>query len=263
VTAAVFRLERGHAVEMSMENNVVPGYAFGSPALKLSIVLEDVDSKANAKVETRMGTGGDGQTGRLGRVDFAEAKALLARFLQDQGFSSSRIKINRVGNFVGGKSLERVVIAGKKIAVLGGDITGGGYFYMSLPVHKESHILRFAVRDMNKDGQDEILVRLAQMKNNRGREILVIYRFDNRRLLPIFGHEVAHKAGNMILTNKYRYIKTKNGIDMEFKVGKNVGFTERNHQSSPPQNLEALLTPWGDKKKVRYRFTSDSYVEVD
>jgi hypothetical protein len=260
VNAAVIRLERGYAVEMEMLNDAVPGYGRGSPAMRFSAVFEDVDAKANPQLQARMSTGKT--TGRLGRVDFEEAKLLLGRFLKDQGFSAGQIRINRVGNLVSGKSLERVVIAGRKIAVLGGDITGGGYFFMTLPVHKPAHVLRFAIKDMNGDGQDEILMRLRQMKNNRGREIYVVYRYDNRKLNVVFGHEVVHRVDNKILLNDYRYIKTKNGIDMVFAVGRCRGFNSRNHVAHPPKDLQGILTPWGEKKKVRYRFNADSYVEV-
>ena len=262
VSASVIRLSKGYALELSMENADIPGYGAGSPAMKVSMVMADVDSKARPRVQARMGTGGM-LASTLGQIQFEGAQVLLKKFLEDQGLSRKHLKMNRLGNIVSGGAMERVVIAKKKIAVLGGDITAGGYFYMKLPVHKSSHILKFAIRDMNGDGQDEILVRLRQMKNNRGREIYVVYRWINRGLRVIFGQEVMHKYDNRVIENKYTYIRHGKGYDMEFSVGKVKGFTQQNHRNNPPKDLQGLLTPWGGKKKIRYRFTSDSYVEVD
>ena len=262
VTATMIRLHEGYGLEMAMESDAVPGYGVGSSAMNMSVVVADVDSKAHPKVKARMGTGGM-KAGNLGKIEFEGSKLLLASFLKDQGLSHSDIKMNRVGNIVSGKGLERVVIAKRILGVMGGDVPGGGYFYMRLPVHKHSHILRFALKDMNGDGQDEILLRLRQIKEGRGREIYTIYRYKNRALQMIFGHEVVHIYDDKVLSNKYKYIRRGKGYDLEFSVGKCVGFSKQNHTTGSPQDLQGLLTPWGGKKRVRYKFTSDSYVEVD
>ena len=187
----------------------------------------------------------------------------MKRFLAEVGLSLSLVKLNKVANFVTGDALERAVLVGKYLAVMGGDVTGGGWYYVVLPVARPSDVLRFAVRDMDGDGQPEILVRIRQRAGNKERELFLVYRYlDVGGLRPIFGHEVVHKMPGRILTNKYRYIRNGKGYDMEFWVDRCEGFTKENHRAIPPKDVEGILTPWGDMKRIRYRFTQDGYEAV-
>ncbi|MHC4798498.1 MAG: hypothetical protein ACYTF1_17825, partial [Planctomycetota bacterium] len=244
-------------------NNVVPGYGPGSPAVNVSVQLVDVDSKANSSVQTIIGTGGNTpQT--LGRAEFAGAQALLNRFLSDRGLTSSDIKLNRIDNFVTGSSMERLVLADRYMGMLGGDVTGGGYVFMTFPVRRARDVLRFATKDMDGDGQPEILIRLRQSGGNKTRELYLIFRYkDTGGFGLVFGQEVVHKMGPRLLTNKYRYIKKKAGWDMEFSVDKCVGWTKANHQAVPPKNMLGILTPWSERTKLKYKFTSEGYQEID
>ncbi len=262
VNAVMIRLRDGYALEMSMDNAVIPGYGFGSPAMRMSLAAADVDSRAHPEVKARMGTGGL-EPANLGMIEFEGAKVLLSRYLDDHGLRPGDIRMRGVGNIISGKSRETVVVTRKKIGILGGDVPGGGYFYMRLPVYKPSDILRFLIRDMTGNGQDEILLRLRQMKDGHGREIYVIYRYYNRGLHVVFAHEVVHQSGDKILTNHYRYIRRGKGWDLEFTVDKNSGFTEQNHRSTQAKDIEPLLVPWKGRQKIRYRFTSEGYMEAE
>ncbi len=259
-SAALFGLPDGYGLELDLPAQAIPGYGPGSAALDITIQAIDVDSKASRSIEAVMSTA---RPGRLGRIVFEEADALLKRFLADRGLKHSQIKFNKVANFVTGPSLERAVIIDRLLAIMGGDITGGGYFYMTLPVAKSADILRFAARDMDGDGQPEILVRLRQAQGPRTREILLIYRYlDTGGIGLIFGQEVVHSAPGHLLTNKYRYIRHGKGYDMEFWVDKCRGFTQANHTQSPMKEIQGILTPWEEPRRVRYRFTQAGYQAV-
>jgi hypothetical protein len=263
ITAAVIRLPNGYGLELSLSNSIVPGYGPGSPAMNLSVQLTDADSKANLSVQTVLGTGGS-TASSLGRVEFEGAKSLLNRFLRDRGLNSSAIKLHKIDNFVTGKSLERLVIAGRYMAMIGGDVSGGGYFFMTFPVRRARDVLRFAIKDMDGDGQPEVLVRLRQSGGNKTRELYLIFRYkDTGGFGLLYGQEVVHKMGPRLLTNKYRYIKKRRGWDMEFSVGKCVGWTKANHRAITPKNMQPILTPWSEATKVRYKFTSEGYQETD
>lgn len=259
--AAIFRLADGYGIELSMANQAVPSYGSDSAALRVSVVVSDADSKTHLVPQTVMGTGT--QTS-LGRIVFEEAAVLLKRFLASRGLRTSQIVFNKIDNFVTGPSLERAIIADRYLAVMGGDITGGGWFFLTLPVRTASDILRFAARDMDGDGQPEILVRLRQAVAGRIREVFLIYRYqDTGGIGLIFGQVIVHRGpGGKILTNRYRYIRTKQGYDMEFRVDRCKGFTAQNHPDVEAKDIQTILTPWGEHKSVRYHFTQDGYQEV-
>ncbi len=257
-SASLFGLADGYGMEIDLPASALPNYGPGSAALDVTIQAIDIDSKANRAIEAVMTTARG-----VGRIVFEEADALLKRFLADRGLPPSRIKFNRVANFVTGPSLERAIIVDRILAVMGGDITGGGYFYMTLPVANSRDILRFAARDMDGDGQPELLVRLRQIHGPNSREVFLIYRYrDTGGIGLIFGQEVLHKMPGRILTNKYRYIRHGRGYDMEFWVDRCQGFTQDNHRQPPPRDIQGILTPWSDPKRIRYRFTQAGYQAV-
>ncbi len=254
--AVLFRLPDGYGLELDFPADRLPGYRTGGVALGLQVLVTDVDSKASARIQAIMGSSRAG-------FRFQEADLLLNRFLQEVRLPASRLKLNVVANFVTGSALERAVLVGRYLAVMGGDVTGGGWYYVRLPVARPSDVLRFAVRDMDGDGQPEILVRIRQRGGAKEREVFLVYRYlDTGGLRVIFGHEVVHKMPGRLLTNTYRYIRRGRGYDMEFRVGRCVGFTKENHRAIPPKDVEAILTPWGDIQRIRYRFTQEGYEAV-
>ncbi len=256
VAAVLFRLPDGYGLELDVPADKLPGYRPGGVALNLRVQVADVDSKASARLEAVMATSRAG-------FRFQEADLLLKRFLQEVRLPASQLKLNVVANFVTGSALERAVLVGRYLAVMGGDVTGGGWYYVRLPVARFSDVLRFAVRDMDGDGQPEILLRIRQRGGVKEREVFLVYRYlDTGGLRVIFGHEVVHKMPGRLLTNTYRYIRHGRGYDMEFRVGRCVGFTKANHRAVPPKDVEGILTPWGDIQKIRYRFTQEGYRAV-
>lgn len=263
MNAVVIRLPSGYAVEASLGSSHVPSYGPGSPAIMMSIQVADSDSRTQPSIDTLIGTGGD-QPNTLGRMEIKEASNLLLSFLKERGLGTSDIKLNVIGNFVTGKALERAIIAGRYLAIMGGNVTGGGWYYLTFPVTSASDVLRFAVRDMDGDGGMEILVRLRQTGGNKLRELYLVYRYkDTGGLGIIFGHEVVHKMGDRLLINNYRYIRKKGGWQMEFWMEKCVGWTKENHQAVPPKDIQGILTPWSSKTKVMYKFTSEGFEETD
>jgi len=263
ITHRVIRLRHGYAIEMKIVDGAVPGYALGSPKLKMSIRIIDHDGGPSRKADTVMGTGGS-TLATLGVVEYDTAKNLLAGFLKAKGLSKGQILHYKVGNFVTGRSREQLVIAGTHVALMGEDIaTGGGYYSTKAPwAKKQGDLLRFRMVDLDGNGNLDIAYVVRQTTpSGLIRDILVVLRFlDSNRFDIYFMHEIVKRQGARILTNKYRFIKRGKKTDIQITLGKAAGFTQQTYRTSHGGKLEGLLTPWGKKKKT-YQFAYDGYTE--
>jgi hypothetical protein len=263
LTYKVIRLRHGYAIEMKIADGAVPGYALGSPKLRMSVQIIDHDGGPSRKPDTIMGTGGKTR-GTLGLVEYDTARKLLAGFLKQKGLTKTNIMHYRVGNFVTGRSREQMAIAGTFVALMGEDIAkGGAYFAVRAPwAKKQSDLLRFRVVDLDGNGNLDIAYVVRQrVGGGLIRDILVVLRFlDSNRFDIFFMHEIVKRQGSRVLTNKYRFVKRGKKTDIVISLGKAKGFTQSTYRTSHGGKLEGLLTPWGKKKKT-YQFAFDGYTE--
>jgi Carbohydrate family 9 binding domain-like len=263
ITHRVIRLRHGYAIEMKIVDGGVPGYALGSPKLRMSIRIIDHDGGPSRKADTVMGTGGT-TVATLGVVEYDSAKELLAGFLKQKGLRKSQILHYKVGNFVTGRAREQLVIAGTFVALMGENLgSGGATFSVKAPwAKKQSDLLRFRAVDLDGNGNLDIAYVVRQTSaGGLTRDILVVLRFlDSNRFDIYFMHEIAKRQGRRVLTNKYRFIKRGKKTDIQISLGKATGFTQQTYRTSHGGNLQGLLTPWGKKKKT-FQFAYDGVTE--
>lgn len=260
----VIRLPHGYAIELAIADGAVPGYALGSPKLRMSLHIIDHDGGPTRKADTIMGLGGSTRA-TLGVVEYDTAKNLLAGFLKQKGLTKGNILHYKVGNFITGRAREQLVIAGKFVALMGEDVSkGGGYFAVPAPwAKKQGDLLRFRTVDLDGNGNLDI-VYVVRQSHSGGltRDILVVLRFlDSNRFDVFFMHEISKRQGGRYLTNKYRFVKRGKKTDIVITFGKASGFTKSTYRTSHGGKLEGLLTPWGKKKKT-FQFAFDGYTEL-
>jgi len=263
ITHRVIRLRHGYAIEMKIVDGAVPGYALGSPKLRMSIRIIDHDGGPSRKADTVMGTGGD-TVSTLGVVEYDTARNLLAGFLKQKSLRKSQILHYKVGNFVTGRAREQLVIAGTFVAVMGEDLgSGGAIFSVKAPwAKKQNDLLRFRTVDLDGNGNLDIVYVVRQtIAGGLTRDILVVLRFlDSNRFDIYFMHEISKRQGARVLTNKYRFIKRGKKTDIQISLAKASGFTKQTYRTSHGGNLQGLLTPWGKKKKT-FQFAHDGVTE--
>jgi hypothetical protein len=264
LTYRVIRLRHGYAIELKIAGGAVPGYALGSPKLRMSVQIIDHDGGPSRKADTVMGTGGR-TVAKLGVVEYDTAKNLLAGFLKQKGLTKKNILYYKVGNFVTGRAREQLVIAGTFVALMGEDIAkGGAYYAVRAPwAKKQTDLLRFRTVDLDANGNLDIAYVVRQkVAGGLIRDILVVMRFlDSNRFDIFFMHEIVKRQGSRVLTNKYRFVKRGKKTDIVITLGKASGFTRQTYRTSHGGKLEGLLTPWGKKKKT-YQFAHDGYTEM-
>jgi len=263
ITRRVIRLRHGYAIEMAFADGAVPGYALGSPKLRMSVQIIDHDGGPSRKADTVMGTGGS-TVATLGVVEYDSARKLLNGFLKQKGLTKKNILHYKVGNFVTGRAREQLAIAGTFVALMGEDIAkGGAYFAVRAPwAKKQGDLLRFRTVDLDGNGNLDIAFVVRQTAaGGLVRDILVVLRFlDSNRFDIYFMHEIVKRQGRRVLTNKYKFVKRGTKTDIVISLGKAAGFTKQTYRSSHGGKLEGLLTPWGTKKKT-YQFRHDGYTE--
>lgn len=263
ITHRVIRLRHGYAIEIKVSDGAVPGYALGSPKLRMSVQIIDHDGGPSRKADTVMGTGGS-TVATLGVVEYDTARKLLTGFLKQKGLTKKNILHYKVGNFITGRAREQMVIAGTFVALMGEDVAkGGAYFAVRAPwAKKQGDLLRFRTVDLDGNGNLDIVFVVRQsVAGGLTRDILVVLRFlDSNRFDIYFMHEIVKRQGGRVLTNKYSFVKRGKKTDIVITLGKASGFTKQTYRTSHGGKLEGLLTPWTKKKKT-YQFRHDGYTE--
>jgi hypothetical protein len=251
----VVRLEKGWALEAGFAPGGAPGVVLGSPSFRMTVRVVDVDGQPSAKPKTVMASGGD-TPATLGVVEYEAARASYATFLREKGLGPANVLFHRVGNFVTGPALERLVIAGHLMALMGDDVVkGGGYYAMPVPLaQSQADLLRFRAEDLDGDGKLEVLL-VVRQQGGQGlyREVFFIFKFlDKGSWDVIFAHEIVKRAPGVELVNAYALSPRKpKGFELTMSYVSQKGLSKDSYEPTNTERVDNLLVPWeGAQKKV-------------
>lgn len=263
IHAKVIRLRHGYAVELHLGSGSVPGYGVGTPLLRTTIRIVDHDGGVSRTPDTVLVTGGE-TAATLGRIEYDTAKALYAKFLRDKGLRKQNVLHHEVGNFITGKALEQIVVAGTWLAFIGEDVMeGGAYFALPVPFAKtQQDLLRFRTLDLDGNGnKDVILVVRQQGSAGLSRDMMVIIRFlDSGKPDLFFVSEVAVRQGSRVIEASYTFHRRGKHYELVMTPRKVVGWTRATFHPTGGGRIEGIPNPWTKPKRV-YTFASDGYRE--
>jgi hypothetical protein len=230
-----------------------------------TVWVADCDSKARRKVQTVIGTA---RSPKRGRFTFAGPTANLDAFLEGRGLGRSDVRTRIVADVVGGKGVEQILLAGRTIGIVGEELPGGAYFYMTLPVSSAKDVYWLKVLDLNGDGKGELVTRFLQRSGNGRRGIVAVYRYnDANRFVRWLAHEILKGQKDRLIINRYRFKRRRarrgkrSGVDLIFDKPQAKGFTKETFREAPSSDVFSILLPWGEEKKRHFRFEGEQYFQ--
>ncbi|MFH1131785.1 MAG: hypothetical protein V1754_10640 [Pseudomonadota bacterium] len=251
----------GYSIEVKIPLKALEACRKGMPFLSGSVVVADSDLKSKSKVQTIMTSGPI-------RLSFPQTKDNLKAFLDAKGYQHTQIRFNAVTDVVGNDGVEQVILVGRTLGILGGGVPSGTFFFLDLPVRDPKDVYWLKLLDLNGDKKVEMVVQFAQQNAVGRRELLVVYRYDDKNeFVRPFAHELVKAVGNRTITNQIEFKKRRRkrnrpgGIDLIISNPVANGFSKENYREMRAEDAIPILLPWGEEKKHQYRFEGDEYYE--
>ena len=242
--------KHGWSVELALPLRGLPGAGSikGSPGVEVAIELDDVDSFTARKIESVVSTGEI-------LLAFEESAASLKGFLAQVHVRRGDITMDSLAQLDGEPGLERLVVAGKYVGVI-----GESYSYLELPVASAKDVLAVELADLGGTGRQSLVVRTIERGNGGAREVLAIWSFKGGQWSRLFAHEIGKQAGRSRMTNAWQLVPRahgKRGLDLVIRHGELIGFTAETWNETPASDMAPILLPWADKKEERWHFDGD------
>jgi len=238
----------GWSVELAIPRRGLGGHAKNAPGTIVAIEFYDADSYNPRRIETVLATGEI-------MLSFEEAAASLRGFLDGVHLHRGDIRLDTLAELDGEPGRERLVAAGKFLAVV-----SESYNYVELPVASARDVLSVELDDVTGTGRSCAVVRTVERGNGGSREVLSIWSFKGGQWSRLFAHEIAKQLGRARLTDIWQLVprgRGKRGLDLIIKPGEVTGFTAETWNETPATDMVPILLPWGDKKQEVWHFDND------
>ena len=250
------RRKGGYRVEMAIPQRTYPGYAWGAVSAPLHLIINDSDHW-RGRVETKAPF--------ALKLVKSQMQSDLVSMLRSVGANRKSIRSRYRVNVAGDERVEEVLLVGRTIGIVGEALPGGAYFYANLPV-RAADVSWIKTIDLNGDGRFEIVARFTERATNGSRELVAVYRFDDRnKFVRPFVHEVAKIQRSRYVRNRLRFRKWKSrkqrGVDIVVDRPTAVGFDQHTFKETPDQAVHSILLPWMAKQRRVFRFTGETYAE--
>ncbi len=256
--ARVIKLEYGYAIELGIPWGKM-GLTYGASVTPVNFTLYDTDSALLGKPETIITLDHTSERG-MTRLEHGGARRLMSSFLDRLSLDTTDVKIDRVGNFIKGSALERLVYGGRYLGILGGD-AGVSFFYIPLANNAES-VQKVNIIDVDGDNLNEILTVFTYANGSSTWKVLAIYRVTPKGIKRLFAHMLGFQNGEHFITNSYtlKRRRKKYHITFHFK-GASKTITKKTWRGQlPDRGVENYLFPWGPKKET-FLFAKGSYTK--
>lgn len=254
--------KRGWSIELGMPFGRVPGGGDKVVRIPFQLELYDADKAVDGKHESLVTTG-------EAALVLQEAAGLVEQFLADNKLGKKDVTLDVSVNLDTEQGKERIVAAGKYIAVFARE-----YSYIALPVSKAKDVLEVKVVDLGGEGKSSVLGRYVERGGGGSREILAVWNLGTDGVFSrTFAHELGKQLGENKITSKWelaqrtvvkgkgkkkKIVKTK-GYDLVIKPGEAIGFTQENWLETPAEDMLPILLPWSGVKQEVWRFNGDEY----
>jgi hypothetical protein len=266
VEAADSLQPKGWSVELAVPLRKIPGWGKGVPTLPFRFEVRDADAFVEKRIQDVVGLSAD-----TGRLSFAEGAQLFRDFLSQLRLKRADVRLDTLAEMDGEVGLERVIWAGRVIAVLSDQ-----YAVVELAVPPQD-VLEVKVVDLS-GGKKSVLARWVERGNGGSREVLAVFNLKRGGALQrTFAHEIAKQVGPNRLTNLWTIEPTaelnkpprgkprkgpkkpklpgKNAIVI--RIGEVVGFSAATWRELPAEDMRPILLPWGEVKEEVWAFQGD------
>jgi hypothetical protein len=241
--------KRGWSVELALPLAAAPGWARGVPSLPFALSHHDADMLTGSEPSTETATG------EL-LLTFEVAARTLRGFLEQARLRPSDVVYDALADMDGEPGRERVIVAGKLIAVL-----SDGYAYVGLPLASPRDLLGVELVDLAGNGKASAVVRYREHGGGGSRDVLAVFNLLPGGFTRTFAHEIAKQVGSARMENRWelrpRKGRGERGRDLVITPGAVTGFSAETWNETPAEDMAPILLPWGEKRQEVWTFDGD------
>jgi hypothetical protein len=244
------RTRTGWAIELAVPRAAI-GLGLATPSVRLSARFQDVDMKAATSVDEVVATP-PGAT-----LTLAEGDALFKQFLDEQRMKPADVWFDQRADVDGDKGDERIVAAGRTIAVL-----SDRYAFMQLGVPRKDILeVRLEKLHWNRPGRRSLVVRYVERgagKDAGSREVLAVWHVSSDgQFTRVLAVEIGKESAQGKLTSTWAVVPTRYApptgkkaarkpgcCALRVSLGTVTGFTADTWRERPAEDMVPILLPW-------------------
>lgn len=203
-----------------------------------------------------------GEPRSLGALVKTEEEKLLNELLALLGLGRADISHEFFADVAGDSAPDRVIIAGRSVAIVGLGLGANHFSYFGLDIASPRDIKDVALLDVDGDGKQNVIATTTEYDNTgtRSQEILRVFSMQGEFYKPFFGHELGGAQPEGSFRSKIEWKKGKKGYDLILTQAEGTGLSATNYvdfdAKHAPKDYQEVLLPWGTTKKAVYRFTA-------
>ena len=187
-----------------------------------------------------------------GELAFTAGPSTLDAFLAERNLSRSLVRWTRSGKDHGHPT--DFVLAGKYVAAL-----TDRYTFVELPVSDGTDVQDPQLVDLAGDGRPCVVLRYTERGGDGSRDILAAYRMSGTQLQRIFAAEVGKHTPGGTLVTRVTVKPRGHGSDLVLEAQPPQRLTSATYSEAPVTDVEPILLPWTDEKRVVYGFSATGY----
>ncbi len=252
----------GYTLEARIPWSVIPRSKRVRLGYRAAVFVHDADRRGG-RVETVIGTARSRSYASLPPLSTELELSLGSGLLRRMNLTSPP-RYNLMANVVGDARLERVLIYGRFLIVLGpGYRNGNQYFYRDLNADSgRGQLLRFEVKDYSGDGKSDLLIRKLVGDASGRVEVLEILSYHSGSDTPdsIFAQEVGLELSAGSIKNDVRISGSGRRTKITVGAGRARGLDPSRMRRQSSTGANAVLLPWGSIASQIYTVRSGKLV---
>jgi len=227
---------------------------------RAALRMQDVDRRGGKKSVSATARGKAATLPELGMQGGASEG--LSAFRRERGIPGATPRHDFVGDVSGDRMLERVVIVGTHVVVLG---AGGQFTYRELPVVGAADVRAASLQDLTGNGHPELAVTVRQQNAQGSRHLLQVMGFAGGGPDVIWSIETRKETpeGSVEASVELKKAKRKKPAQVIASVGESKGLSVDNYREQPAVGIEPILLPWGPVLRRVYAYQDGAFAVVE
>lgn len=221
--------------------------------------LHDVDGASPAR--------GPASATRAGRrpwpaIRFAGgASEAFAAFRVDRALSATTPRFDGVSNVAGDARLERIVVLGKYVLVLG---QAGAFRFVELPVVGAAEVREARIANAVGTAYRQLLLTLRQRNDQGSRDLLQVWGFAGGEPQVRFAAELRKETADGFVQVDFTLERGARGgpPQLVFELGESQGLSADSYRERPAPGIAGILLPWGPVRKRVFAFDGERFAVV-
>lgn len=190
-------------------------------------------------------------------------QSLADGLIKEKGLKGAP-KYNLLGDVAGDSMKERVLVYERYLIVLGSSFRKGSeYYFNDMGVDANAGMVPSCeLKDVNGDGQQEIVIRKRFGSSTKYREAFQVLSFGKSEVPnPLFTHEVAVVTPDGSVENTVSTLADGSKTAFKIEVGAAKGFHAGNYKEPRESGYDSILLPWGTIKSRTFKLDGGKFTK--